>query len=248
MMLFGKKTISATVRTREELASALTTADEIAVEGDERLQEYATQVVEQLDRDREERQRILRPAEQPRWSAEEKRRADHFQQQVREQMRRDEQYRQQTYQQQSAVERKWPGSAAHTASRSQSSRSAKWSVVFNILIASLIFALFKIYYTPPPLPPAIPDRPPPPVSPLPPIRPIPPENPISTPTEHHIDVVSLAWVGVAALSVILIYFAVSRAIAGDRNVELTWKVTSHVSGRLLIKKVPVSTTRRQTLG
>lgn len=57
------------------------------------------------------------------------------------------------------------------------------------------------------------------------------------------DLVQLAWVAVALAAIFAVYRVVSKAIDGDRNVELAWKVTQKVSGKLVIKKVPVAQPR-----
>jgi len=52
-------------------------------------------------------------------------------------------------------------------------------------------------------------------------------------------VVQIGWVVVALVAVIAIYRLIGKAIDGDRNVELAWKITEKASGRLVIKKVPI---------
>jgi hypothetical protein len=58
-----------------------------------------------------------------------------------------------------------------------------------------------------------------------------------------VDFVGLAWAGVAFAAIVAIYKLASKALESDRNVEMAWKVTSKVSGRLVMKKVPVAITR-----
>jgi hypothetical protein len=73
-----------------------------------------------------------------------------------------------------------------------------------------------------------------------------PQAPIPTPGNQSafaqpplIDgIVRLAWVAVALALIVAIYRLVTKAIDGDRNVELAWKITEKASGKLVIKKVP----------
>jgi hypothetical protein len=48
---------------------------------------------------------------------------------------------------------------------------------------------------------------------------------------------SLAWPAVAIVAIAALFFIARQAIAGGRNVEITWKVTEKVAGRVVITKV-----------
>jgi hypothetical protein len=48
---------------------------------------------------------------------------------------------------------------------------------------------------------------------------------------------TLAWPVVAIIAIIALYLVARQAIAGGRNVEISWKVTEKVSGRVVITKV-----------
>ena len=55
---------------------------------------------------------------------------------------------------------------------------------------------------------------------------------------------ALAWPAVAIVAIISLYFVVRQAISGGRNVEISWKVTEKVSGRVVITKVGTRANRR----
>ncbi len=48
---------------------------------------------------------------------------------------------------------------------------------------------------------------------------------------------SLAWPAVAIAAILALFLVARQAIAGGRNVELSWQVTEKVSGRVVITKV-----------
>ena len=52
-------------------------------------------------------------------------------------------------------------------------------------------------------------------------------------------VAKVGWIIVALVAIIAAYRIVTKAIEGDRNVDLAWKITEKVSGRLVIKRVEV---------
>jgi hypothetical protein len=47
-----------------------------------------------------------------------------------------------------------------------------------------------------------------------------------------------AWIIVALAAILAVYLLASKAIDADRNVEFAWKVTEKVSGRVVFKKSP----------
>lgn len=48
---------------------------------------------------------------------------------------------------------------------------------------------------------------------------------------------ALAWPAVAIIAIIALFLVARQAIAGGRNVEITWKVTEKVTGRVVITRV-----------
>lgn len=53
----------------------------------------------------------------------------------------------------------------------------------------------------------------------------------------------LAWPAVAVVAIIALFLIARQAISGDRNVEIGWKVTEKVTGRVIITKVRTSVTK-----
>ncbi len=47
----------------------------------------------------------------------------------------------------------------------------------------------------------------------------------------------LAWPAVSIVAIIALFFIARQAITGGRNVEISWKVTEKVTGRVVITKV-----------
>lgn len=47
----------------------------------------------------------------------------------------------------------------------------------------------------------------------------------------------LAWAGVAVVAIVALYLIARQAIAGGQNVEISWKVTSKVKGKVIISRV-----------
>jgi hypothetical protein len=56
---------------------------------------------------------------------------------------------------------------------------------------------------------------------------------------------SLAWLAVAIVAIVAVTLIARQAIAGGSNVEISWKVTEKVTGRVVITKVQ---TRRKIRG
>jgi hypothetical protein len=52
-----------------------------------------------------------------------------------------------------------------------------------------------------------------------------------------INYVALAWVVAAIVAMVLLYRVVMKAMQGERDVEISWKVTEKMSGKLVITKV-----------
>jgi hypothetical protein len=55
----------------------------------------------------------------------------------------------------------------------------------------------------------------------------------------------LAWPLVTIIAIVALFLIARQAIAGDRNVTISWKVTDKVSGRLVITKVRERSTKRR---
>jgi len=47
----------------------------------------------------------------------------------------------------------------------------------------------------------------------------------------------LAWAGVAVVAIVALYLIARQAIAGGQNVEISWKVTSKVEGKVIISRM-----------
>jgi hypothetical protein len=69
-------------------------------------------------------------------------------------------------------------------------------------------------------------------------NPLPPPSPTS-PGPNSVPQIlqSLAWPAVAIAAILALFLIARQAIAGGRNVEISWKVTEKVSGRVVITKV-----------
>ena len=68
---------------------------------------------------------------------------------------------------------------------------------------------------------------------------IPPPSPDPAASSNGIPQIlaSLAWPAVAIAAIVALFFIARQAIAGGRNVEISWKVTEKVTGRVVITKV-----------
>ena len=73
-------------------------------------------------------------------------------------------------------------------------------------------------------------------------QPAPPSvsTPNPLPTEP-LNYVALGWIAVAIVAIVLVYRVVIKAMQGERDVEISWKITEKVSGRLVITKVQKTT-------
>jgi hypothetical protein len=49
----------------------------------------------------------------------------------------------------------------------------------------------------------------------------------------------LGWIAVALVAIVAVYRVVTKAIEGERYVELAWKITEKFSARLVIKRVEI---------
>ncbi|HVY15644.1 MAG TPA: hypothetical protein VHB27_10460 [Rhodopila sp.] len=85
--------------------------------------------------------------------------------------------------------------------------------------------------------------------PLPAPQPVPaaPAREKPRPTEPSLSLLSLAWPVVAIIAIVALFLIARQAIAGGRNVEIAWKVTEKVSGRLVITKVQTRTRASKAL-
>jgi hypothetical protein len=138
--------------------------------------------------------------------------------------------------------------------RSLQFRSRRWvivAIVFALLAWGSSVLLLQspppVLQSPPPAPPISRPSAPLPQPPGPPISrpPAPlPRGPWLAPIPY----VALGWIAVAIIAMLLVYQIIMRAMQGERNVEISWKVTEKISGRIVITKVQkttkVSTARR----
>jgi len=56
---------------------------------------------------------------------------------------------------------------------------------------------------------------------------------------------ALAWPAVSIVAIVALFLIARQAIAGGRNVEISWKVTEKVSGRVVITKVRTRATKQR---
>jgi hypothetical protein len=74
-------------------------------------------------------------------------------------------------------------------------------------------------------------------APLPP-SPVPsPSNTVSPSTNVSMVLQTLSWPAVAIIAIAALFFIARQAIKGGRNVEISWKVTEKLAGRVVITKV-----------
>ncbi len=64
-----------------------------------------------------------------------------------------------------------------------------------------------------------------------------PEHRAGAPSNAASIAQALAWPAVAIIAIIALFLVARQAIAGGRNVEITWKVTEKVTGRVVITRV-----------
>jgi hypothetical protein len=66
-------------------------------------------------------------------------------------------------------------------------------------------------------------------------NPPPPPSPTTSSVPQILE--AIVWPTVAIVAIIALFFIARQAIAGGRNVEISWKVTEKVTGRMVITKV-----------
>jgi hypothetical protein len=71
--------------------------------------------------------------------------------------------------------------------------------------------------------------------------PAPPLTLPSFPEAGGVNYVALGWIAAAIVAMVLAYRIIMKAIQGERDVEISWKVTEKVSGKLVITKVQKTT-------
>jgi hypothetical protein len=86
-----------------------------------------------------------------------------------------------------------------------------------------------------PNPPVAEVQPPPAESPAP--APSQPPQPLTPRSDFWANLPSLVWPLVAIAAIVALFLIARQAISSGRNVEITWKVTEKVSGRVVITKV-----------
>jgi hypothetical protein len=57
----------------------------------------------------------------------------------------------------------------------------------------------------------------------------------------------ILWPAVAIVAIVALFLIARQAIAGGRNVEISWKVTEKVSGRVVITKVRTPVRRQRAV-
>ncbi len=57
---------------------------------------------------------------------------------------------------------------------------------------------------------------------------------------------TLAWPAVSIVAIVALFFIARQAIAGGRNVEVSWKVTEKIAGRVVITKVRTPVRRERS--
>ena len=55
----------------------------------------------------------------------------------------------------------------------------------------------------------------------------------------------LAWPAVSMVAILALFFITRQAITGGRNVEISWKVTEKITGRVVITKVRTRATKER---
>lgn len=211
-MLFRRARIIR-VTTEQELESALQSADQVIVEGDDRLLSYA----------------VARASNDP---------ADHL----------------------VGANPPWPGKSPEllrgrlirerlieAAPMAQAASGGRRCPILVTMFCLLFLALLIIalaYYLPfeslPPVTQAS-RAPPPPSGPL--LGPSPPP-PLAPANNLPAIIQALAWPAVTIALIAALYFVARQAIAGGQNVEISWKVTEKVTGRVLITRVRTRAEKR----
>jgi hypothetical protein len=261
-MWWQRKT-SIEVKTRDDLVAALKTApDEIIVEGDDKLVEEAEKLITESREKAAERQI---PGVAGNYSSYD-RYADRARQQYREQQyNRERQYRDAwtndaakvrdskyggNYSSDRRISTLPPapigpplpassGSLARFHGRTIFGSIVIWAlkgILFYLLAWLSLIIFYRLYYptstsVPPPLLPSPPSLPSPSL----------PSPPLPSPEGGGVNYVSLAWVVVAIVAMALAYRVIMKAMQGERDVEISWKITEKVSGKLVITKVQKTT-------
>jgi hypothetical protein len=67
------------------------------------------------------------------------------------------------------------------------------------------------------------------------------------PPQSNIDAVlqALAWPAVSIIAILALFFIARQAITSGRNVEISWKVTEKITGRVVITKVRTRATKER---
>jgi hypothetical protein len=73
----------------------------------------------------------------------------------------------------------------------------------------------------------------------------PPSPSLTAPNDLPAVLKALAWPVVSIVAVIALFLIARQAIAGGRNVEISWKVTEKVTGRVVITKVRTQANKRR---
>jgi hypothetical protein len=73
------------------------------------------------------------------------------------------------------------------------------------------------------------------------------EQPIEVGVEGPSEWAPFLWPAVSIIAITALFFIARQAIAGGRNVEISWKVTEKVSGRVVITKVRTPVRRQRAV-
>jgi len=131
-------------------------------------------------------------------------------------------------------------------------KSRRWLIVVICAVLVLLLAGAVGWYLAPgtathPAPATAPS-PAVPAHPAPAESPSAPEAPPSPPIDITAILQTLAWPLVSIVAILALFFVARQAIMGGRNVEISWKVTEKVTGRVVITKVRAPSARTRTAG
>jgi len=72
-------------------------------------------------------------------------------------------------------------------------------------------------------------------------------QPVETGAEGPSEWEPFLWPAVSIVAILALFFIARQAIAGGRNVEISWKVSEKVSGRVVITKVRTPVRRQRAV-
>jgi hypothetical protein len=74
---------------------------------------------------------------------------------------------------------------------------------------------------------------------------VPAEGPVAVGAEGPSEWAPFLWPAVSVVAILALFLTARQAIAGGRNVEISWRVTEKVSGRMVITKVRTPARRQR---